>query len=108
MELNLIFSGCGTLCNDCEFYKGETQPQCPGCTAQEGKPFWGACKLFDCMTEHSVAHCGHCEEFVCDLFIDTFDPSHGPVSAVIRAGILAYRAKHGDAKAAKWVRKIKQ
>lgn len=31
---------------------------------------------------------------------------HGPVSAAIRAGILAYRAKHGDEKAAERARKI--
>ncbi len=56
--------------------------------------------------EHGVAHCGLCGEFPCEMFMDTFDPSHGPVSAAIRAGILAYRARHGDAKAAERARKI--
>jgi len=106
MESDLIFSGCGTVCNDCEYFKGEKEPQCPGCAAQEGKPFWGECKLYSCMGEHGVAHCGLCGEFPCEMFMDTFDPSHGPVSAAIRAGILAYRARHGDAKAAERARKI--
>ena len=106
MESDLIFSGCGTVCNDCEFFKGEKEPKCAGCAAQNGKPFWGECKLYGCMGEHGVAHCGLCGEFPCDQFMDTFDPSHGPVSAAIRAGILAYRARHGDEKAAERAGKI--
>ncbi len=69
-------------------------------------PFWGECKLYGCMGEHGVAHCDLCGEFPCEMFMDTFDPSHGPMSAAMRAGILAYRARHGDAKAAERARKI--
>jgi hypothetical protein len=104
---NLIeFSGCGTLCTDCEYHTGEKTPQCPGCSSMKGKPFWGECKLYACIMEHDVEHCGVCTEFPCDMFIETFDPSHGQVSAVIRAGILAYRAKHGDEKTVELSRKV--
>ena len=102
-----IFSGCGTLCTECEWYKGEKEPHCVGCTGVEGKPFWGKCKLYSCMQENNVKHCGICGVFPCDLFMDSFDPSKGAVSAAIRAGILAYRTKHGDEKAILYIRKIK-
>lgn len=106
MGEGLIFSCCGTICDDCEYFKGEKEPVCPGCTAHEGKPFWGECQTYACAGEHGVTHCGLCAEFPCDKFVDTFDPSHGQVSSVIRAGILAYRAKHGDEKAAELARKV--
>jgi hypothetical protein len=102
----LIFSPCGTICDDCDYYKGEKEPKCPGCTAHEGKPFWGKCQTYACAGEHGVEHCGLCGEFPCDKFVGLFDPSHGQVSSVIRTGILAYRAKHGDEKAAELARKI--
>jgi hypothetical protein len=35
-----------------------------------------------------------------------YDPAHGPASAVLRAGLLAYRARHGDEKAVELSRKI--
>jgi hypothetical protein len=100
------FSGCGTLCGDCEWFKGEREPYCPGCSEMEGKPFWGSCGLYSCIKDRNVEHCGLCDEFPCDRFIDAYDPSKGPRSAVLRAGILAYRARHGDAKAVELVRKI--
>jgi hypothetical protein len=100
------FSGCGTLCGDCEWFKGEREPHCPGCSEMEGKPFWGSCSLYSCIKERDVEHCGLCDEFPCDRFIDAYDPSKGPRSAVLRAGILAYRARHGDAKAVELFRKI--
>jgi hypothetical protein len=105
---DLIFSGCGIVCSDCEFYTGEKEPKCLGCAVQKGKPFWGECPLYSCIGEHGVVHCGLCEEFPCNKFMDAFDPSQGPVSSAIRAGILAYRARHGDEKAVELVRKIKQ
>jgi hypothetical protein len=106
MTESLIFSGCGTICNDCEYYKGEKSPQCTGCNQVKGKPFWGECKLYACIIKHEVEHCGLCDEFPCDLFINQYDPSHGPSSAVLRAGLLAYRAKHGDLKTVKLARSI--
>ena len=103
---DVIFSGCGTVCDDCEYFKGEKEPKCPGCEALEGKPFWGSCQTYACVQEHGVEHCGVCGEFPCDRFIETFDPSHGQVSSVIRAGLLAYRARHGDEKAVELSRKL--
>jgi len=35
-----------------------------------------------------------------------YDPEHGQRSAVTRAGLLAYRAKHGDEKAIELARKM--
>jgi hypothetical protein len=102
----LIFTGCGVICNDCEYLTGEKEPKCPGCTIHEGKPFWGECPTFSCVKEHGVQHCGLCGEFPCDRFIDMYDPAHGQVSSLIRAGLLAYRAKHGDEKAVELARKI--
>jgi len=48
-----------------------------------------------------VRHCGACVEFPCDKFVETFDPNNpeGSRNAVYRAGIEAYRARHGDEKA---------
>jgi hypothetical protein len=106
MAGEITFACCGIICEDCEYYKGEKAPRCPGCTTHEGKPFWGECTTYACAKEHGVEHCGTCGEFPCVRFIEMFDPSHGQVSAVIRAGILAYRAKHGDEKAAKLSHKI--
>jgi len=106
MSNGYIFSGCGTVCNNCEWYKGTKEPRCPGCTALKGKPFWGECGVYACTKGKDVEHCGVCGEFPCTKFIEQYDPSHGPVSAVVRAGILAYRARHGDAKAVELARKI--
>ena len=107
MNEKVILSGCGTVCSDCAWFKGEKEPACPGCFEMKGKPFWGECNLYPCIEEHEVEHCGICSEFPCDLFIEAYDPSHGPVSAVTRAGLEAYRAKHGDKKAIELSRKIK-
>ena len=108
MRESEIFSGCGTLCDECEYHRGEKTPECPGCYALKGKPFWGSCQTYSCFEEHGVEHCGLCNEFPCDKFIETYDPSHGLESAVTRAGILAYRAKHGDEKAIALVRRIQR
>ncbi|MBL7167873.1 DUF3795 domain-containing protein [Candidatus Bathyarchaeota archaeon] len=106
MDADIIFSGCGTVCNDCEYFKGEKEPKCPGCESLRGKPFWGSCPTYACVQDHGVEHCGVCGEFPCDKFIETFDPSHGQVSSVIRTGLLAYRARHGDEKAMELSRKL--
>lgn len=106
MGKELIFSGCGIVCSDCEWYKGEKDTECLGCPEVKGRPFWGECQTYACVEEHGVRHCGLCEEFPCDKFVEMYDPSQGPVSAVVRAGILAYRTKHGDEKAAELSRRI--
>ena len=105
MEVQM-FSPCGTVCDDCDWFKGEKQPQCPGCEAVEGKPFWGACETYACVMERGVEHCGVCGEFPCEDFMSRYDPSKGPENAVLRAGLLAYRARQGDEKAIELARKI--
>ena len=101
-----IFTACGTVCDDCEYFKGEKEPRCPGCTVIQGKPFWGECSTYACAAEHGVEHCGLCAEFPCDKFTGMYDPAHGPASAVLRTGLLAYRVRHGDQKAVELSRKI--
>lgn len=61
-----------------------------------------------CNMDHSVGHCGVCGDFPCDLFVDQYDPNNpdGQKDAIVRAGILAYRAKHGDSKAVDLLRKV--
>jgi hypothetical protein len=89
---------CGAYCGTCKFLNREETPNCSGCGSQEGLLFWGNCKVYACAEEHRVNHCGDCEAFPCDLFVDQYDPSHGPKSAFTRAGLLAYRKKAGNQK----------
>jgi hypothetical protein len=98
-EMN-IAAPCGLNCEPCPYYGGEKTPQCVGCNVHKGRPFWGECKLYACVTKHSVEHCGLCADFPCDFFIEHFDPSNpeGQRNAVTRAGLLAYRKKHGNKK----------
>lgn len=94
-----IFSPCGINCNSCPWYKGEMEPKCPGCQAVQGKPFWGTCQTYSCTESHQVEHCGKCEDFPCREFMTRYDPREGPANALMRAGLLAYRAKYGDPEA---------
>lgn len=89
---------CGTYCGACKFLNREEEPSCTGCGSQEGHPFWGVCKVHTCADEQGVTHCGECEDFPCNLFVNQFDPAHGPKSAFTRAGLLAYRKKVGNEK----------
>jgi hypothetical protein len=106
MAKNMI-SPCGLDCSICEWHIGDRQPSCAGCTEIKGKPFWGTCPTYSCAQEHNSKHCGACSEFPCDKFVEMFDPNdpEGRRSAVYRAGIEAYRAKHGDEKAVELIRK---
>lgn len=100
-----MFSPCGIVCDDCDWFTGEKHPRCPGCEAVEGHPFWGACETYACVKEKGVDHCGECGAFPCDNYMARYDPREGPRNAVLRAGLLAYRAKHGDGKAVDLARK---
>lgn len=102
------FSPCGIVCSDCPWNKGEMEPKCPGCTAVDGKPFWGTCLTYSCVKEHGVDHCGQCEEFPCKEYMTRFDPREGPANSLMRAGLLAYRVKHGDEEAVKLWRKAEE
>ena len=94
-----IFSPCGIYCNTCGWFKGERSPKCNGCKEVKGKPFWGKCLKYSCIKTRDIEHCGLCNEFPCTDYISRYDPREGPMNALIRAGLLAYRAKHGDKKA---------
>lgn len=95
---------CGLICDICSWFKGEKEPKCPGCSAVEGKPFWGACQAHQCAQEHQVEHCGVCKEFPCETMINQYDPNHpkGPQEAIFRIGQLAIRAKIGTEE---WLRR---
>lgn len=75
------------------------EPICPGCDVVVGNPFWGNCQTYACVKIHQVEHCGLCSEFPCRDFMKRFDPREGPGNALMRAGLLAYRAKYGDEEA---------
>jgi hypothetical protein len=94
-----IFSPCGIYCNSCKWYKGEREPTCPGCKEVAGNPFWGYCQTYSCVQSHKIEHCGFCHEFPCKDYMSRFDPREGPGNALMRAGLLAYRAKYGDKEA---------
>jgi catechol 2,3-dioxygenase-like lactoylglutathione lyase family enzyme len=85
---------CGTYCGTCKFLNRKEKPNCSGCGNQKGEPFWGKCKLYACAKDR-VEHCGMCEDFPCDLFVDQFDPAHGQKSVFTRGGLLAYRRRVG-------------
>ena len=103
-----VFSPCGLVCNDCKWYKGEKDPHCLGCKAVEGKPFWGTCLTFSCAQKHGVENCGKCTDFPCKDFMERFDPTEGPENSLMRAGLLAYRVKHGEKAAIEILRKAEE
>jgi len=68
---------CGIYCGGCGFL-GE---KCGGCGIVDGKPFWvsmvpsGVCPLHDCCrNQKKLEHCGLCDDFPCDVFIELRDP----------------------------------
>jgi len=105
-----LLSGCGEFCGPCPYHTGEKQPPCPGCASHEGHPFWGECKVYECIVAKGVAHCGLCSEFPCDPFVDHYEESapDGQRAAVHRAGVLAYRARHGDEKTLMLLKKLRE
>jgi hypothetical protein len=65
---------------------------------------------YACAQDHNAEHCGACGEFPCDKFVEMFDPNdpEGRMSAVYRAGIEAYRVRHGDEKAVELIKKTQK
>jgi hypothetical protein len=106
MELHL--NPCGHVCDICLSYQGKDDRQCSGCLDTKGKPWWGGCKLFECAGRKGVNHCGVCSEFPCDIQVGHFDPSNpkGQQNAIMRTGVLAYWAKHGEDKAIELVKRV--
>jgi len=105
-----LVAPCGNYCGFCSYYKGERSPRCGGCRVHKGRPFWGECKLYACVTKHDIEHCGLCIDFPCDFFVEHFDPNNpeGQRNAVVRVGLLAYRKKHGDKKWLNLVTKLEE
>ncbi len=99
---------CGEFCSTCVYHTGGKEPHCPGCGTVRGKPFWGRCPIYACADKKGVEHCGLCPDFPCDAFIGHYEESlpEGQRNAVTRAGILAYRARHGDDKTIELLKKI--
>lgn len=104
-----ICSPCGILCSDCSWFLGEKKPKCKGCIEIKGKAFWGedVCDTYSCTEKRGVKHCGQCVDFPCEDFMERYDPDEGKISAVLRAGLLAYRHKHGDEKTVILTRNIR-
>lgn len=109
-DTNGYLPGCGEYCGLCPYHTGVKQPLCPGCNVVKGKPFWGECKIYICTSDHDVQHCGVCEEFPCEDFINHYEEAlpEGQRNAVFRAGLLAYRAIHGDTKTIKLLEKLRK
>jgi len=69
---------CGIYCGKC----GYLGTQCKGCGYEDGKPFWttqipsGVCPIHDCCSnQKQMEHCGLCEEFPCNIFLELRDPN---------------------------------
>lgn len=107
MDDNLL-APCGSYCETCEFLKRKEKPSCLGCGNQLGRIFWGECKLYACVKSKGENHCGDCQDFPCDLFVNQFDPAHGQTSVFTRAGLLIYRKKFGPEKYIEIVRKLEE
>ena len=107
-----LLTPCGGDCGVCPNYLGEKEPRCAGCGKLKGKPFWanGVCTLYACAEKKAVDHCGVCSEFPCEQFISHYDPNNpeGQRNAVVRAGVLSYRAKHGDKKTSLLLNKLEK
>lgn len=71
----MIQSRCGILCEECH-YKEEVD--CKGCVNID-KPFWGeSCPVKSCCENKSLAHCGQCKLFPCELLIQfAYDEEQG-------------------------------
>jgi len=103
------FPGCGEHCPTCHYHAEGSSPHCPGCDVVKGRPFWGECKIYSCHSDRGVQHCGLCGDFPCDDFINHYEEAlpEGQRNAVFRAGVLAYRARHGDEKAVALLKKLR-
>ena len=92
-----IAAPCGLICDECPWYKGEKEQNCPGCLAKKGKPFWGECEVYQCSDMKKIEHCGSCSEFPCETIINHYDPNNpkGAQEAIFRIGQLTIRASIG-------------
>jgi hypothetical protein len=69
---------CGLVCSDCPFHG----PECQGCAATKGRPFWAvkygltACPIYDCaVNQKGYTSCGQCQALPCNTFTNLKDPN---------------------------------
>ena len=95
-----VAAPCGLICDECPWFQGKMDVECPGCLVKKGKPFWGECEVYQCSEMQNYEHCGCCKDFPCDTIINQFDPNipNGAQEAIFRIGQLAIRKKIGTKK----------
>jgi hypothetical protein len=94
---------CGAICENCL----ACDKPCKGCHETGGRPYFyknnEKCPVFECSQNKQIEHCGLCDSFPCDIFLNKFDPDRGIITALRRAGLLSLRKKIGTEKWIKWV-----
>jgi hypothetical protein len=80
-----------------------------------GKPFWTdamkveICPLYDCcVNKRTLEHCGHCNEFACEMFNTFCDPNLNPEEA--RASVISRRQalmRRKEIGTEKWVEEMR-
>ena len=94
---------CGRYCALCE---AAAAGLCVGCVATKGQPFHldgKACPLWVCAQEQGVAHCGACETFPCETYLNWYNPEHGQQNVLPYLGLLLIREKLGVEAWKSWV-----
>jgi hypothetical protein len=96
---------CGAYCGTCIAY----QDRCVGCVETEGQPYyserrnWAVCPVWACAKRKGATHCGLCEEFPSDTYLDCYSRRRDIITVLRRAGLLALRKKMGDEAWTKWL-----
>ena len=97
---------CGVYCKNCIAYKDA----CKGCVETGGKPYYSklmnrdVCPVWVCADKRKVEHCGMCDEFPSDVYLDCYSRRRGITTVLRRAGLLALRRKIGDKEWVKWLK----
>ena len=97
---------CGAYCKNCIAYKDI----CEGCVETGGKPYYSerlnrdVCPVWACAERRKIEHCGLCEEFPSDEFLDCYSRRRGIITVLRRAGLLALRKKIGDDAWKRWLK----
>ena len=102
----MVLPPCGVYCENCIVYK----KTCKGCVETRGKPFYlkrenkDECAVWSCAYIRKVEHCGVCDEFPSEVFLDCYSRRRGITTVLRRAGLLALRRKIGDNAWKKWLK----
>lgn len=98
---------CGSYCKNCLYFK---RKECSGCVETNGKPFYidqtekDICPVWECAIGRKVKHCGECDDFPCDMYLDWYCPKMGRTGTLRCAGLLTLRRKIGDKEWIKWIK----